>query len=419
MSTKIILGAGLSGLCAAYYNPEYEIISEDIGGYAATDYGKTSVFLQYHKETEELLEDLGIEAENSAIPIHYYKNSTRVKNYSDTDIMKVINSKLTNYETFESIGACSLDDIKVPKLAEDRGDGQLSIINVDMGELVSVLKEKVENRITFGSVSNISSEKVEGDFGSKQYKHLISTIPASIFWKLYSSEHCKLEFKSLPITVAETNTPPVQEKIPEHAIMYFCDRGYHKCISYKEGYFYEFTGIVSDKTIQEALPDMADFDTLVYNNARLNFVSGNIPPKKVMFLGRFAEWNKDHRIENTVKSCLNKYPLSSIWSSQKSFNQRFVDFGCDNNTRQAITKDYIIHLSAEMVSLLNEINWKINKESCMKDINYQKLQEEWIDVYKYWLSIGILWGISPEDFIKAYWNKTDYIETLPKWQKRH
>lgn len=86
--------------------------------------------------------------------------------------------------------------------------------------------------------------------------------------------------------------------------------------------------------------------------------------------------------------------LEHLWESQKDFNQNFVDFDkLDFEKRQSLTKDYILHMISETNSLLEEINWKMHHKKS-KDVNRRELILEWIDVFKYWLSIGLVWGIT-------------------------
>lgn len=103
--------------------------------------------------------------------------------------------------------------------------------------------------------------------------------------------------------------------------------------------------------------------------------------------------------------------LSYIWSKQKGFNSNFVDFdNIDQKGRQQMTKEYVLHLMSESQDLLNEINWKMHHKSDEIKINRRDLVLEWIDVFKYWLSIGLLWDITPEEFFSAFNEKSDLVE---------
>lgn len=103
--------------------------------------------------------------------------------------------------------------------------------------------------------------------------------------------------------------------------------------------------------------------------------------------------------------------LDHIWHQQKSFNRNFVDFDkMDNRSRQEMTKEYVLHVNSELVSLLEEVNWKLHHKKDSINVNRNDLLLEWIDVFKYWLSIGLLWDFTPDEFVKAFDEKSSLVE---------
>lgn len=63
---------------------------------------------------------------------------------------------------------------------------------------------------------------------------------------------------------------------------------------------------------------------------------------------------------------------------------------------------------SETNSLLEEINWKMHHKST-KEVNRRELILEWIDVFKYWLSIGLLWDITEDEFLEYFKEKSDFV----------
>lgn len=99
-----------------------------------------------------------------------------------------------------------------------------------------------------------------------------------------------------------------------------------------------------------------------------------------------------------------------MWSRQKSFNKNFVDFSrLDFDKKQEMTKEYVLHMLSEANSLLDQVNWKMHhkKESSVKRGD---LVLEIIDVWKYLLSIALIWGITPEEFYQAFDEKSSLVE---------
>jgi dimeric dUTPase (all-alpha-NTP-PPase superfamily) len=68
-------------------------------------------------------------------------------------------------------------------------------------------------------------------------------------------------------------------------------------------------------------------------------------------------------------------------------------------------KDYVLHLFSESNSLLDCINWKVGLNDEIK-LNREKILEEWIDVFKFFLSIGHLFGFEVRDLVDMYWKKS-------------
>jgi uncharacterized HAD superfamily protein len=101
--------------------------------------------------------------------------------------------------------------------------------------------------------------------------------------------------------------------------------------------------------------------------------------------------------------------LKQIWHDQKLFNKNFVKYDeVTDEERQKITKEYCLQLQGEIHELLREINFKTHRGN--RKVIYSNLKEEWIDIFKYWLSIGILWDWEPEHFNSEYFRKSAVCE---------
>lgn len=102
--------------------------------------------------------------------------------------------------------------------------------------------------------------------------------------------------------------------------------------------------------------------------------------------------------------------LQSMWRSQKMFNSNFVNF--DELTlkqKQEFTEKYVLHLLSEANSLLDTVNWKMHHKDNVS-VCRENVILEMIDVWKYLLSIGLLWDLTPEEFIAKYNEKSRLVE---------
>lgn len=69
--------------------------------------------------------------------------------------------------------------------------------------------------------------------------------------------------------------------------------------------------------------------------------------------------------------------------------------------REQETKEQILAMQAELIELLNEINWKPWKKK-QKKVDQHELRFEIIDLFHFLLNIAIIWGMNSED-IAAYY----------------
>lgn len=108
---------------------------------------------------------------------------------------------------------------------------------------------------------------------------------------------------------------------------------------------------------------------------------------------------------------MDSLELYQMWKSQELFNRNFVDF--ENLTlegKQNMTKEYALHLFSEANSLLDTINWKMHHKKDSLRVNRDDLVLEIVDVWKYLLSICLLWDVTPEEFCRVYHEKTSLVE---------
>jgi hypothetical protein len=406
---KYILGGGISGLIAAFLNPEYQIITDKLGGFAATEYGSSTFVLHDTPETKLFLKLLGISCGKEDLKITYHPDKVPTKE----TILEIIRKKLYDLKTKEQLFVNDFYEINNQPYIHSEKKGTPQVLKVHMDELLEVLYKELTNRIIKAEVISINRNFICTDKGCFEYDQIISTIPAPIFWKIYLPEFPRPTLRSADITLLISRKSPFS--VEEGTIAYYLEQPFSRVIHKNGLYFFEYTGHLTEEDLKKISPSIIPLKIEHQPFARLEDTFGNIAPNSITFLGRFAEWNKDANIGTTIKKMLNKYSAQEIWAAQKKYNQNFISYTEDIGYRQQITKDYILHMFSEMDELLQTINWKLNNNKDKK-INFDKLKEEWIDAYKFWLSIGILWDITPEDFEKAYWEKTNKLEKI--WHQK-
>ena len=110
--------------------------------------------------------------------------------------------------------------------------------------------------------------------------------------------------------------------------------------------------------------------------------------------------------------------LNDIWKDQKEFNQNFVDYEeLDDKEKVKHTKEYALLMIDELMELIRETNWKDHRKDKPNMIR-SNLREEFIDIFKYWLSIGLIWDISVSELFDEYERKSAVVEQRYKQEKQ-
>lgn len=117
-----------------------------------------------------------------------------------------------------------------------------------------------------------------------------------------------------------------------------------------------------------------------------------------------------------------------IWRNQREFNEQFFkDQNLDLNNlslEQKIhwAKEFCFHVNKEIADLTNCLpHWKMhyqNDERENDEIVKSNLIEEYVDVLKYFMGLGQLLGLSYEEIIKGYEDKTEVVKQKYEQNKK-
>lgn len=107
-----------------------------------------------------------------------------------------------------------------------------------------------------------------------------------------------------------------------------------------------------------------------------------------------------------------------IWNDQRKFNSKFFkDQGFDLQhlslkDKVKWAKEYYFHISRELADLINCLpDWKMHyKPNLQTEIIKSNIREEFVDSLKYLMGLGQVLGISYNEIIEAYENKTEVVK---------
>jgi len=410
-----ILGTGMTAKIFAFYNREYKIIGKNKS--LITDpVLKNLIFLQDNSYNRMFLQDL-MNANKNNINYYFKKIDVLVAHkdgYSDIiteeEKSKLINKKLTSVDGKKLEYKNSLFESNL-KLAEEK-NSVLKTIEVDFEDITKGLEKIVANQIIDETnILNIDLERklIVTEKATYNYKDCVNTLSLNKFSKLTNKDFGNLD--TLDTTIIEgTEEIFGVLKIPyTDAIVYYPQNEFEfsKIVKRNNKCYAEITGQTIKFADEKFVKSFSKDARLIKKNIINNY-------NGLIFLGRYAQWDPDCRIQDIVRRSSDKIAMQNIWSDQKAFSNKFFNMEPDLKLVQNNIKECSMLMMQEIFDLLNNINWKIHGQE--KKLDIERIKEEWIDIYKYWLTIGINLGLSYEDFLDAYEKKG--IKLKEKYERR-
>lgn len=98
--------------------------------------------------------------------------------------------------------------------------------------------------------------------------------------------------------------------------------------------------------------------------------------------------------------------LKQIFEIQKDFNKDLLYIN-RLNTREIMTKEFILAIISETNELLSEINWATWKKK--REVIDSNICEEIIDSLKFLLNIAIIWGIDDKKLFNEFIRKSNVV----------
>lgn len=276
MSKNIILGAGISGLIFSFFNPDFKILTKDVGGQNKNPLPMGVRLLHKNKWNKRLLKKLGIKAKVKTAKIGYWVDCG-VENKASRRFRHI-------YWQVSRQGRGKPNESYL-----SGGKDKLKYYDVNMGEIIKKLHEACENRIEF-----IGKRK----FDLTKYDLIINTIPANVFFKIAGIKH-NFEFLPKTFVYAKNFTPQIIPiSLEKYSYVYCAMLGSQltRISRTKNVFCLEYAGILKNKVWQE-------IERMVLSVGQI--ITQKPPyPDNVIPIGRYAEWNDDLLIQDVVKKAI-------------------------------------------------------------------------------------------------------------------
>ena len=290
MTNKYILGGGIAGLIAAHYNPDYTIITPEVGGQLAKSKKLLmTFFIHNHILTKQLLEDLEIPYKERQIKIYYNYKGQILKEINNKQRLKFISNKICEHDYDKN--SSNIVDTNL-----STQDNFLDVLDTDISLLLKKLKP---TKMINGKIKLINNNRKfmvyldeKNNLIKANYNKLISTIPANDFFYTLYNFNSNYNFRYLPATFVLSSKRP--EFMKENGLYYIYDSNliYTRVQNYSDNYVYEITGFCDAKEIAKHIEDILEIE---HRYVGILFKEDVDDLKNIKFLGRMAQW--DHSIK--------------------------------------------------------------------------------------------------------------------------
>lgn len=107
---------------------------------------------------------------------------------------------------------------------------------------------------------------------------------------------------------------------------------------------------------------------------------------------------------------MDKTLLHQLFKDQLEFQTTMIRDGtypgATHEERTARTKEMVLHMFSEADELLRASGaWKFHRNVSVRE-NREHVKIELIDMFKYWMIVALIQGITPEELVEAYWTKS-------------
>lgn len=310
MKGNYILGAGVSGLIAKYYLPDYQLVCKQsaFGGQVTKSYWPLGPkVLHSHPMTEDFLKAIGMKTELSRVQIRYFYDG---KIYPDIPV-KLKNAfvnKKTNHFRFNVYTETDVADSTLSVK-----ENYLDYYDIDFNILIKqTLKHLDVDDFVDDDVILVSAKNkifTTSSYKQFEYNNVISTIPANSFQNILYDYQMPNKFHYIPITFALCDKLPVQIRDFDHKEwdwLYVADNRLPatRITKFDKKFVYEITGDFSKLKLMQILD--ADVNVLDSVIQRVGIVHTDEVQDidGISFLGRLAQWSHSIKTQQTVEKVL-------------------------------------------------------------------------------------------------------------------
>lgn len=320
---NLIIGGGLSGLIYAYYNKDFKIIADKIGGQATTSFNLGPRLLQIDDTSKQLLSSLGFKnfLTKDEYDYNVHPNPMFIKVAKvGYNINGIVTNKPTNsFRSKYFIQSRCLEgeaEVIMPESAMSGNQKEIKYYDITHEKLARILIDVLaqEHRIYETKVEQIDIPNDQlyiydgKDRKTLKYNKLVNTIPFPIFFSL-CNPFCKVEdFDVHAKYFIEIDKYIMREYISDSFdYIYFVDHPWNRLTVGENTIIVECTG--EDKYNEFH----SRYKNIKWNSFRLpcgqieksvdmlTINHDGVEIENIRMLGRYATWNHSTLIQDVIR----------------------------------------------------------------------------------------------------------------------
>jgi hypothetical protein len=289
MTNKYILGGGIAGLIFAFYNKNFKIISEDIGGQMKNNFSLGPRLLEDNKYSRKLLTDLKIKIVPEKIKVGFFY---------DSELHSKPNKNFLKEYFLKSRGIKHTDQ----KFVLNNNKTEMKILKINFEQIIEKLKTKLFSRIISEKILTILDKTILTNKNEYKYKTIVNTIPLNIFLGLYGRYNKNYFSESVTYVLLKKE----YFDFKQYDFIYFCGNEL----------FYRLSQTDDNKIVAEIKKEISENKLKkIFGKFLINFkvlknsqiVSGPAKEKineNIFCFGRYGTWNRKYKTDTIIKGAL-------------------------------------------------------------------------------------------------------------------
>jgi hypothetical protein len=157
-------------------------------------------------------------------------------------------------------------------------------------------------------------------------------------------------------------------------------------------------------------PDVVKKGDKIFSRKGVRFNNGKafVPPEGVIFVGRFSTGNVHWRIEDSIFVAKKGLAISEFIAEQQRF-----DTAVKEKKEMPFAErlqHVLLGLHSEVSELAESINFKLNRpNSTTEPVDAEKILMDFVDIFKYALSIANEFNFTPREIYDGFFEKSDIL----------